>query len=202
MFQAQKSNIVSLLGDFCDVECSQPQTEGMLIDGSAFVYSHPPQNGTFAEYSEITFAGKIAQLSQNHRRVAVVFDQYKQDSLKAHTRKSRGTGKRCKVTLPGKVPNNWKTFMRNDSNKSELFSILAKGICTIDDSIVYSTYDKTSVCNKIARQSISCTHEEADTRLLKFMHLKHAIEIYCITSACILSNDTDILVLALAFLKN
>ena len=55
----------------------------MLIDGSTFVYSYPPQNGTFAEYSEMSFAGKIAQISQNHRRVEIVFDTYKQDSLKA-----------------------------------------------------------------------------------------------------------------------
>ena len=33
------------------------------------------------------------------------------------------------------------------------------------------------------------------------MHLKHAIEKDCITSACILSNDTDIIVLARAFFE-
>ena len=35
IYETQKSNIVSLLEDFCDVECSQPQTEGMLIEGFA-----------------------------------------------------------------------------------------------------------------------------------------------------------------------
>ena len=79
--------------------------------------------------------------------------------------------------------------MSGNEEDTELFSILAKGLCTIDEGIVYAAYDQTSVCNKIARQPISCTHEEGDTRL--FVHLKHAIERDCITSACILSNDTD-----------
>ena len=51
IYETQKSNIVSLLEDYCDVEYSQLQTEGILIDGSAFVYSYPPQNVTFAKYS-------------------------------------------------------------------------------------------------------------------------------------------------------
>ena len=55
----------------------------MLVDGSTSVYSYAPQNGTFAEYSEMSFAGKIAQISQNHRRIDTVFETYKQDSLKA-----------------------------------------------------------------------------------------------------------------------
>ena len=65
IYETQKSNIVSLLEDYCDVEYSQPQTEGILIDGSAFVYSYPPQNGTFAEYSEMSFAGKL----HNYHRI-------------------------------------------------------------------------------------------------------------------------------------
>ena len=52
---------------------------------------------------------------------------------------------------------------------------------------------------KIARAGIQCTHEEADTRV--FVHLKNAIEVDLITSCCILSNDTDIVVLAIAFFE-
>ena len=65
-YETQKSNMVSLLEDSCDVEYSQPLTEEMLIDASVFIYSLTPQTGTFAEFSEMTFAGKIAQFSLNH----------------------------------------------------------------------------------------------------------------------------------------
>ena len=40
-------------------------------------------------------------------------------------------------------------------------------------------------------------HEQADTRL--FVHLKHAIQNDLIASASIHANDTDIVVLAIAF---
>ena len=119
--------------------------------------------------------------------------------MKAYARESRGMGKRYKVTMSGKVPRDWKTFMRNDNNKSELFCLLAKSICTIEDGIVYASYNETSICNKLARQQIPCTHEEADTRI--FVHLKNAIERDCISSACIMCNDTDIVILATAFFK-
>ena len=65
--------------------------------------------------------------------------------------------------------------------------------------IIYASYNETSICNKITRQPILCSHEEADTRL--FVHSKHAIDIDCISSACILSNDTDIIILAVAFFE-
>ena len=146
----------------------------MVIDGSAYVYSLSPHTGTLAEYSERIFSEKISQFSLQHCRVDVFFYQYKSDSLKAYARESRGMGKRCKVTLSGKVLGNWKTFMRNDNNKTELFCLLAKSIGTIETGIVYATFNETSICNKLARQQIFCTHEEADTRM--FVHLKHAIE--------------------------
>ena len=57
--------------------------------------------------------------------------------------------------------------------------------------------NETSVCNKIARPAIPCSHEEADSRI--FVHLQHAVEHDCVTTACVLSNDTDIIVIAISF---
>ena len=84
-----KLKILTLLEDSCDVEYRQPLAEEMLINGSVFIYSLTPQTGTFAEFSEMTFAGKIAQFSLNHHWVDVVFDRYKPDGFKAYTRESR-----------------------------------------------------------------------------------------------------------------
>ena len=89
-----KLKILTLLEDSCDIEYRQPLTEEMLIDGSVFIYSLTPQTGRFAEFSEMTSAGKIAQFSLNHHWVDVVFDRYKPGGLKAYTRESRAKGKR------------------------------------------------------------------------------------------------------------
>ena len=58
LYPTQKSNIVSLLESYCDVEYIQPLAEEIIIDGSAFVYSLSPQAGTFSEYCKQTFAEK------------------------------------------------------------------------------------------------------------------------------------------------
>ena len=55
----------------------------------------------------------------------------------------------------------------------------------------------SSICNKFIRRPIECTHEEADTRL--FVHLKHAIQTDSISSASIYANDSDIIILEIAF---
>ena len=99
---------------------------------------------------------------------------------------SRGEDRRCKVTLDGKIPKNWQSFLRNDENKLELFILLAKNIYTVEKGFVYCTIKDSSICNKVIRSPIYCTHEEADTWI--FVHLKHAVQKDCITTASIQSN--------------
>ena len=72
--------------------------------------------------------------------------------------------------------------------------LLAKSIYTINKGLVYATIKDRSISNKIVRESIQCTHEEADSRI--FVHLKHAIEKDCITTTSIHANDTDIIVIS------
>ena len=74
---------------------------------------------------------------------------------------------------------------------------MADSIYNIQNGIVYATKSSSSICNKIVRESIPCHQEEADTRI--FTHLKHAIEVDMINSACVLANDSDIIVLSIAF---
>ena len=69
--------------------------------------------------------------------------------------------------------------------------------CNLDIFCVYATNKNNSVCNRIIRQFIHCQHEEADTKI--FVHIKHAIENDHIASASIYANDTDIIILAIAF---
>ena len=65
-------------------------------------------------------------------------------------------------------------LLRNSKNKSDLFEFLAKSVYCVEKGTSYTTVANSSICNKIFRRPIECTHEEADTRL--FVHLKHAIQ--------------------------
>ena len=67
-------------------------------------------------------------------------------------------------------------------------------ISKLGHCVVYATKGSTSVCNKNAIQPFHCDHEEADSRI--FVHLKYALENDFITTACIMSNDSVIVIIA------
>ena len=196
LYQTQKADIIHELEKLVDISYSQPQTDCLIVDGSTLVHSLKPIKFILEEYASNVFNSKIDGFAKTHTRVDVVFDQYKSDSLKAHTR-VRGTGERQKVTSNGLVPNNWESFLRNNDNKTELYSLLAKSVYNIHSGLVYASINTSSVCNKIVRNEITCSHEEADTRM--FVHLKHGIEKDFIKTACILANDTDVVAIAISF---
>ena len=56
----------------------------------------------------------------------MIFDVYREDSLKSEERDKRGKGARKRVTGNSKVPTNWRSFLRNDNNKNELFHFIAE----------------------------------------------------------------------------
>ena len=200
LYKGTKSDIVTVIKDECQIpsEDIKPDTDLLIIDGAMYVHTNPPKTDThtFSEYTA-NFQSKISANCEKHHRVDIVFDQYIPNSLKASTRHLRGDGRKCKVTSNGKIPKNWKGFLRNSLNKADLFELLAKSVNGVERGIAYASVAHGSVCNKIVRAPIECTHEEADTRL--FVHLKHAILTDCISSVSIHANDSDIVILATAF---
>ena len=67
----------------------------------------------------------IDQQLEHADRIDIVWDVYTtQGSLKAATRESRGKGVRRRVELSSKMPSNWKSFLRVNDNKTELFHLL------------------------------------------------------------------------------
>ena len=101
----------------------------------------------------------------------MVFDAYWKDSLKAATRTKRGKGIRRHVEGNKQVPSNWQEFLRIDENKSELFHLImdrivdeecpGQVIATRDDEVLSS-----APCDLAGL--MSCTHEEADTRMFVY----------------------------------
>lgn len=61
---------------------------------------------TFGEYARQNFVSYIRREYENQERVDVVFDIYKEDSLKSYTRQDRGTGMRQKVQPNMNLPKN------------------------------------------------------------------------------------------------
>lgn len=143
--------MIDVLEEKVQTSICKHQTDSLIIDGSSLVYSLHPTETTFEGYANNVFANKIKQYAQKHQRVDVVFDQYQYDpaSLKSYTREQRGVGVRRKVSPTGKLPKDWNTFLRNDTNKTELFSLLADRIYQNENGIVYATKNSSSISNKM-----------------------------------------------------
>ena len=80
---------------------------------------------TFQEYVDNVFIPHLERQLRDTKRVDVVWDEYRPDSLKEGTREKRGKGVRRKVSGDTKLPGNWNDFIRDPINKKELFVHLA-----------------------------------------------------------------------------
>ena len=141
----------------------------------------------------------IEAYSTKYIRTDIVFDVYQNLSLKTETRETRGSGTRRRVSPTGKIPPNWRSFLRNNTNKTELFNFLADQISDMQsDNTIIATREGTVVSNRATRPSLTpCDHEEADTRL--FVHVRDAVR-EGRHSIIVKASDTDVLVIALAIL--
>ena len=125
----QKSHLATILEEKVTISDKTPEAEAIIIDGSAMVNSLMPRiSKTFDEYAKLEVIPKIQTYSSKYTRTDIVFDVYKPLSLKTETRSKRGFGSHQRVTEKGKIPKNWKSFMREDNNKTELFQFLTDKI--------------------------------------------------------------------------
>ena len=85
----------------------------------------PKTSCTFDEYFSIVFVPYVLKQLENTKRVDLVWDVYLDDSLKKSLREKQGAGQRRKVMGSTRIPSEWKGFLRVDSNKEELFKLLA-----------------------------------------------------------------------------
>lgn len=203
LYSCQKSQLASILEDQVSLPDTEPNVEAIIVDGSAFVNSVQPRlSKTFEEYATLEIIPKIETFSSKYQRTDIVFDIYRTGSLKAETRSRRGFGARRRVTDKGKIPQNWQSFLRDNTNKTELFSFLADKIVELcSTNIVIVTRLEGVVCNRpISTEGLApCNHEEADTRI--FVHARHAVA-EGFRSIMIKANDTDILVISVSVLSS
>lgn len=72
--------------------------EIIAIDGAALVNRNPPKHSkTFGEYWESGLEKKLIRVAVTVNQLDLVFDVYREDSLKAEARKSRGKAVRLSV---------------------------------------------------------------------------------------------------------
>ena len=168
-----------------------PEVDAILLDGAAVVQMLNPGTAiTFQDYADSVFKRYVS------------WDVYLPGSLTATTRKKRGKGVRRRVSPSNTMPKNWKGFLRDGNNKTELFAFLAQqviGITVEESKVVYAT-SKQNVLGSSCETDLSnvspYTQEETDARLI--LHAADA-EMQGKSKISIRTVDTDVVVLAVSF---
>ena len=185
-----------------------PEVDVKVLDGAALVHKLEPKHATtvpkmFKGYAENAFLPYIFHLLQVVSRVDVVWDSYIADSLKAHVRQCRGIGNLLCVSEKTRIPQNWKTFLRVDSNKQSFSSFLLQLLNPAKFLMAKNlSQQKEKSVAATATLDVSnlhpCTHEEADYRMM--LHCAHAHQ-SSLRKIMVHATDTDELVLAIATVR-
>ena len=155
----------------------------------------PAAARNFREYAQDVFLAYVEHQLDKAKRVDVVWDDYRSDSLKAQTRDMRGKGIRLRVEPNNEVPKNWAEFLRINENKTELFAFLGREIVTIStDKQIICILDRDVICRQpMDNEGLApCSHEEADSRMM--VHVAHAANTY--NNILIHTVGSDVVVLA------
>ncbi len=100
-----------------------------VLDGAVIVHILSTKAvSTFSEYAEQVFIPYLIDQLRSSTRIDVVWDTYIAESLKESTREKRGKGLRRKVSSQTKLPGNWMDFLRDSTNKKELFAFLTSKV--------------------------------------------------------------------------
>ena len=149
----------------------------------------------------------VLNTSSASERVDVVFDIYKQPSIKdaERSRRSFTEGVRFSNIIPGHQIKQWKRLLSCGPSKMKLIAFIADQWKTqpyrerLGDKTMYVTSGEN--CTMITWEStevvgdLQSTQEEADNRLL--LHCKHASSEF--PSVIIAAEDTYVFILCLAF---
>ena len=190
------------------LDATDLQDEPMLvIDGQALVFAigKPQTAKTFGELADV-FVDSVLQSGALFRRIGVLFDRYKEHSIKRGTRKRRGKGfvaiRRPIESRDVPLPTKWENFITHEENKADLARFLSQQLilsapdnkCLVvaggfSDEEQVEASDPT-----LDISSLEAKHEEADTRVIL-----HCIKATKASDIVVAARDTDILVLLIAY---
>ena len=210
--KTDKSKLLHLLEASVEPSEMPPlNTAVYVVDGNALLQSMVSIPDNFEALAENVFA-KLPKTS----RVDFVTDSYHRGSIKSVERLRRGVSKTFLISGPKtKTPRDWKSFMSNDENKSQLIKLLLSEwrgekyaerlkqrklyfVCG-KECFMLSSADGNSV-SSLHVNELDSSQEEADTRII--LHCLHVASNSSESSVIVRSPDTDVLLLLVRFLSS
>ena len=181
-----------------------------IIDGMSIVQKTQANHKTFSDLANSLFS-KVMHEGANSKHVDVVFDVYRENSIKDIERSKRGSSDATQFDqiLPGHKIQQWGMFVKGSKNKASLIRFLCnewkneKYRQKLNGKSLYLAYDEE--CWRVTSQKVEeisvlkSYHEEADTRLL--LHALHASTEGC-SEVLLVCEDTDVMIIALSCCKS
>ena len=177
---------------------SLPNVDSSVIDAPAWVHMHLPRSSkAIGDYCCEEVLSPIINFTL--KRIDLVFDVYREDSLKRDIRMRQGDEVcRFSVRKETPVPKNFKSFLHNEGNKTELFHLIAdliheKNNCEI---AIVGTKDTEIIANKnVDHGELSpCNKEKEDTCM--FLHVKDRAWEYKNKKIKVVTVDSDVVIIA------
>lgn len=181
------------------------ENSATIIDGMPLVYRVSGKNLTFGQISKSIFQLALRE-GKHSKRIDVVFDVYKEDSIKTSERSKRGSSETFLVEeiLPDQKIRHWDQILSSSKCKTRLIEFFFNdwrkpwfSQKLQDKSFLVTSGTKcVEICAKsnIECSRLECTQEEADSRLL--LHAYDAAKYH--DSVILVSRDTDVLIIALS----
>ena len=181
-----------------------PQPSVCVIDGMSLIQKTHGEHTTFGDVSEQVLMSAL-NIGASSQRIDVVFDVYKSTSIKNAERINRGSGVHFTNISRGHKIQQWRKLLASSTSKTNLIRFIYTDwqrqtlLNVLGDKELYVTCEDK--CLRMCKSGCSdvpflhSSQEEADTRI--FLHVKHAATRY--KTAIIVAEDTDVLILGLAF---
>lgn len=206
MLKTCKSKFLRHLETFDCEKVNPYEINTILIDAMFFLRSLNTTSTTFGNFAR-TLLLKLCRLPCNE--IHFVSDKYITPSIKDFERAARGEGANaCEVIGKSqKISGCFSDLMRSKNFKTSLIKFLASDwmdgseyAAILGQKVLFLNVEdccyKYEVINNVVirtrEETLFCTHEEADTRLIY-----HASQLSRPSNVIIRMNDTDVLVIAL-----
>ena len=184
-----------------------PQPSACIIDGMVLVQRLKGDHKKFSDVADSLF-GMVLHEGASSKRIDVIFDVYRENSIKNTEREHRGAeyGNEFRNLQPDHKVQQWRKFLLNPQNKKALTIFVTKEWKQdkyrrkLTDKVLFVACEEE--CHQISPEAaftveeLSSTQEEADTRIL--LHLSHAAR-SDYNTLIVASEDTDVFILCVSF---
>jgi len=203
--KTNKASLASLLQKNVHFSEEVPVNSAAVIDGMSLVQRLKGDQLTFGDVT-ITVLSMAIKEGVWCNRIDVVFDTYKELSIKNSERQLRGEepGHQLVNITSTQIVRQWRNFLTRVSNKTSLTFIVnewRKEACRqkLEEKLLYANagdtyYRITAKGSEVP--ALRSQQEEADGRLL--LHASHAAN-EGFNSVLVCSEDTDVFIMSLAF---